>query len=47
MIANLTKISKHTEPFKIISKYLGTGTKGMMECSKELISSGYNQYAKL
>ena len=34
-------------PFQIIQKYLGTGTKGMMACRKELISNGYSEYAKL
>ena len=47
LIANLTEISSYSKPFYIISSYLGTGTKGMMECSKELISKGYANYAKL
>ena len=52
MIANLTRLlstnfSPLTEPFKIIEKYLGTGTKGMMACSKELTEKGYEDYAKL
>ena len=47
MIANLSVISDHNEPFEIISTYLGTGTKGMMECSKVLTSMGYGNYAKL
>ena len=47
LIDNLTMIASDSVPFKIISKYLGTGTKGMMECSKELISKGYHVYAKL
>ena len=47
MIANLNFISKQTEPFKIIKKYLGQGTKGMMECSKELKAKGFESYAKL
>ena len=34
-------------PFSIIEQYIGTGTKGMMECSKELIEKGYEDYAKL
>ena len=34
-------------PFAIIKRYLGTGTKGMMACSKELIDNGYQNYAKL
>ena len=47
LIDNLTKISKYFTPFDIISKYLGSGTKGMMECSKELMAKGYEDYAKL
>ena len=48
LIDGLTDITKYKSPqFQIISKYLGTGTKGMMECSKELIANGYCDYAKL
>ena len=48
LIDNLTYISCfNVIPFEIISKYLGSGTKGMMECSKELIKKGYENYAKL
>ena len=47
MIGDLTQISSDTDPFIIIEKYLGKGTKGMMECSKELKARGYEQYAKL
>ena len=47
LIENLTNFSDFSDPFNIISKYLGTGTKGMMECRKELIFSGYSDYAKL
>ena len=47
LIANLVNMSNSTTPFAIINSYLSKGTKGMMECSKELISKGYKQYAKL
>ena len=47
LIENLTNISSDGEPFKIIYKYLGQGTKGMMACRAELISRGYDDYAKL
>ena len=47
MIKDLTEISMNQEPFVIIANYLSTGTKGMMECSKELKAKGYEQYAKL
>ena len=47
LIDGLSCITAHTEPFYIIEKYLGSGAKGMMECSKELISRGYEAYAKL
>ena len=47
LIENLSNISDRTKPFEIIKSYLGTGTKGMMECRSELISSGYADYAKL
>ena len=47
LIENLTEISSYTEQFQIISRYLGTGTKGMMACRKELISNGYALYAIL
>ena len=47
LIENLTIIATDTIPFQIISTYLGSGTKGMMECRKELLSRGYDQYAKL
>ena len=48
LIENLTKISSTaSEPFQIIKSYLGTGTKGMMECSKELKANGWAEYAKL
>ena len=47
LISELVDISNSTEPFKIIRKYLGAGTKGMMECSKELTAKGYAPYAKL
>ena len=47
LIANMEHITSKHEPFKIINSYLGKGTKGMMECSKELISRGFPEYAKL
>ena len=48
LIANLKDLNTNNiAPLNIIRRYLGTGTKGMMECSKELISKGYAQYAKL
>ena len=47
LIENIIYISSHSEPFKIIAKYIGTGTKGMMDCRAELISKGYENYAKL
>ena len=47
LIGNLTTISADSVPFQIIRKYLGSGTKGMMECSKELTAKGYAPYAKL
>ena len=47
LIANLSYISTNIEPFEIISRYLSSGTKGMMECSKELKAKGFSQYAKL
>ena len=48
LINGLEIISNYKSPqFQIISEYFGTGTKGMMECSKELISKGFEQYAKL
>ena len=47
LIENLTEILDDSEPFNIIKSYLGSGTKGMMECSKELIEKGYSNYAKL
>ena len=48
LIENLTNVSHENDsPFKIIQSYLGTGTKGMMECSKELTAKGFEQYAKL
>ena len=48
LIENLTYISTRNYPsFEIISNYLGTGTKGMMACSKELTEKGYDDYAKL
>ena len=47
LIEHMSGISTNTEPFKIIRSYIGQGTKGMMECSKELISKGYANYAQL
>ena len=47
LIDNLTAISNYMHSFKIIEKYLGTGTKGMMACRDELIANGYEDYAKL
>ena len=47
LISNLNNISSQSKPFAIIKQYLGTGTKGMMECSKELTAKGYAPYAKL
>ena len=47
LIENLADISSDTIPFRIIKSYLGTGTKGMMECRAELIEKGYDDYAKL
>ena len=47
LIENLTDISSEYAPFYIIKSYLGTGTKGMMACRAELISRGYEDYAKL
>ena len=45
MIENLIDISANSKPFQIIKSYLGTGTKGMMECRKELLSREYVNYA--
>ena len=47
LISKLKEISVNTEPFKIISKYLGQGTKGLVLCQNELIEHGYDNYAKL
>ena len=47
LIKNLEYISTDSTPFLVITDYLGKGTKGMMDCSKELISMGYTNYAKL
>ena len=47
MINNLTEITDDAIQFHIIKQYLGSGTKGMMECSKELTAKGYSPYAKL
>ena len=47
LIKNLNQITWESEPFYIIEKYLGSGTKGIMECSKELKAKGYADYAKL
>ena len=48
LIENLSYITAdHSVPFHIISTYLGSGTKGMMACRKELIDNGYSDYAKL
>ena len=47
MIGGMSYISSDTPPFEIIKSYLGTGTKGMMECSKELMSKGHTKYTKL
>ena len=47
LIENLTYISESYTPFEIIQSYLGSGTKGMMECSKELKAKGWAEYAKL
>ena len=47
LIDNLTQISNKSEPFEIIEKHIGSGTKGMMECSKELKAKGWSEYAKL
>ena len=47
LIENLTWISSASTPFEIIKKYLGSGTKGMMECRSELIANRYANYAKL
>ena len=47
LIDDLIHISDYSMGFKIISKYIGQGTKGMMACRAELISKGYDNYAKL
>ena len=50
LIKNLTCLKWNMyeiEPITIIGSYLGQGTKGMMECSKELTAKGYEEYAKL
>ena len=47
LIANLKVITHNTMPFAIIQGYVGTGTKGMMECRSELIEKGYSNHAKL
>ena len=47
LIDDLIHISNDEIPFKIILKYLGAGTKGMMACRAELIETGYENYAKL
>ena len=47
LIDNLRYMPNNSSQFNIIAKYLGEGTKGMMECSKELKAKGYDNYAKL
>ena len=47
LIKKLTTIDADNTPFRIIEQYLGTDMKGMMECSKELIKKGFDNYAKL
>ena len=47
LIENLDEFSHTSMPFSIIKSYLGTGTKGMMECRAKLIEEGYANYAKL
>ena len=47
LIDNLTEITDKTSPFDIISKYLGTGSKGILQCQNELIENGYPNHAKL
>ena len=49
LINNLEKIGNYSNrrAFKIIEQYIGYGTKGMMECRKELTAKGYAVYAKL
>ena len=47
LIENLIDISSNIPPFEIIKRYLGSGTKGMMACRKELIKAGYTNHAKL
>ena len=47
LIENLANITSYAAPFKIIEKYLGTGTKGMLACRDELIANGFEEYAKL
>ena len=47
LIDNLNEISTDTESFHIISKYLGTGTKGLLKCQNELIKNGFINHAKL
>ena len=43
----ISEIKSQLAPFKIIQKYRSQGTKGMMTCRAELISNGYENYAKL
>ena len=47
LIDNLTEITDKTLPFEIISKYIGTGAKGILRCQNELIEMGYPNNAKL
>ena len=47
LIDNLRYIPSNHEPFKIIRKYLGQGTKGLLICQNELINEGYPNHAKL
>ena len=47
LIDQVIDISSSSTPFVIIHKHLGSGTKGMMACRAELISCGYEEYAKL
>jgi len=47
LIRDLNYIGADQPAFEIISKYLGKGKRGMIDCQTELIKAGYKDFAKL
>ena len=47
LISDISHIFANIEPLKIINKYTGQGKPGILQCQRDLIDAGFEEYAEL